>query len=334
MTTAMKEGLIENSNGNKIHMEQYTRLNEQEMATVLQQFDIAPVTSFKLLDGGYENTNYLVKSESKKYILCICEQKSEQEAEELAHLLNYLEAKKFNTSKIIPATNGDLTIIWKEKPVMLRSFIEGEVIKDLSPHLLNLIGKEVAKLHQIKAPEYLPKQLNFGIEQFANVKKYAANSEFDGWLEKVMKYMSPYLALDLPQSLIHSDVFWDNVIISEDESNASIMDFEDSTNYYRVFDLGMSIIGTCADGVIINLEKVKHFLNGYQSQTQLTSDEINSLKAFTIYAGASMTYWRHQNFNYVKPDPKMSAHYLGLKVLVDYVFELDDDCFVKLMKNN
>ena len=43
-------------------MEQYTRLNEQEMATVLQQFDIAPVTSFKLLDGGYENTNYFHKS--------------------------------------------------------------------------------------------------------------------------------------------------------------------------------------------------------------------------------------------------------------------------------
>ena len=315
-------------------MEQYTRLNEQEMATVLQQFDLTPVTSFKLIEGGLENTNYLVTSENKKYILCICEQKSEQKAEELAHLLNYLEVNEFNTSKIIPATNGNLTILWKEKPVMLRSFIEGEVMKDLAPHLLNLIGKEVAKLHQIKAPAYLPKQLNYGKEQFVNVKNYAANSEFDGWLEKVLKYITPYLSLDLPQALIHSDVFWDNVIISEDETKATIMDFEEATNYYRVFDLGMAIIGTCADRGIINLEKVKQLLKGYQSQMQLTSDEINSLKAFTIYAGASMTYWRHQNFNYVKPDPKLSAHYLGLKVLVDYVFELDDDCFVKLIKNN
>lgn len=313
-------------------MEQYTRLNEQEMVTVLQQFDITPVTSFKLLDGGYENTNYLVTSENNKYILCICEQKSEQEAEELARLLNHLEAKKFNTSKIIPAANGDLTIIWKEKPVMLRSFIEGDVIEDLSPQLLNLIGNELAKLHQINAPEYLPKQLNYGKEQFANVKKYAANSEFDGWLEKVMEYMSPYLVLDLPLSLIHSDVFWDNVIICEDESSVAIMDFEEATNYYRVFDIGMTIIGTCADGDTIKLEKVKYLLNGYLSQTQLTSDEINSLKAFTIYAGASMTYWRHQNFNYVKPAPKMYDHYLGLKVLVDYVFELDDDCFKKLIE--
>ena len=111
------------------------------------------------------------------------------------------------------------------------------------------------------------------------------------------------------------------------------MDFEDSTYYYRVFDLGMTIIGTCADGDTINLEKVKHFLNGYQAQAPLTSDEINALKAFTIYAGASMTYWRHQNFNYAKPDPKMYNHYLGLKVLVDYVFELDDDYFAKQIKD-
>lgn len=273
-----------------MYMEQYTIFNEKEIVVVLQQFGIGTIASFELLNGGSENTNYLIESESKKYILCICEQKTEQEAEELARLLIHLEAQKFNTSKIIPSANDKLIIIWKDKPIMIRAFIEGNVLKDLSPHLLNLIGKEVAKLHHIDAPEYLPKQLNYGKEQFANVKKYAANSEFDSWLEKVLEYISPYFALNLPKSLIHSDVSWDNVIINENESTVSIMDFEESTYYYRVFDLGMTIIGTCADGDIINLEKVKHFLNGYRSQSQLTKDEINSLKAFTIYAGASMTY--------------------------------------------
>lgn len=314
-------------------MEHYTRLNKEEIAIVLEQFEIGPVTSFKLLVGGYENTNYLVNSESEKYILCICEQKSEQEAEELARLLMYLEEQKFNTSKVIPGTNGELIIIWKDKPVMIRTFIEGDVIEDLSPHLLKLIGKEVAKLHHINAPDNLPKQLNYGKEQFANIKKYAANSEFDRWLEMVLEYIAPYFVLDLPKSLIHSDIFWDNVIISEDEDKASIMDFEESIYYYRVFDIGMTIIGTCADGEIINLEKAQHFLNAYQSQSPLTTDEINSLKAFTIYAGASMTYWRYENFNHVKPDPKMYKHYLGLKVLVDNVFELDDDCFEKQIED-
>tara|TARA_B110000114_G_C15024352_1_gene370257 strand:+ start:288 stop:1235 length:948 start_codon:yes stop_codon:yes gene_type:complete len=314
-------------------MEHYTRLNEQEIDEILQQFEMGPIVSVKLLDGGFENTNYLITSTTKKYILCICEQKAEQKAEELARILIHLDTQKFHTSKIIPQKNGQLFSVWKGKPIMIRSYVEGTVVANSSPHLLRLIGKEVAKLHLVRAPDFIPKQLNYGKEQFQNVKKYGANSEFERWLGKIVKYITPYLDLNLPKSLIHSDIFLDNVIISEDESAVTIIDFEESTYYFRVFDIGMTIIGTCADGKTINLEKVDYFLNAYQSKAPLTSDEINALKAFTIYAGASMTFWRHQNFNYTKPDPEMYNHYLGLQVLVDYVFALDDDSFSKLIKD-
>ena len=59
----------------------------------------------------------------------------------------------------------------------------------------------------LEAPKFLPLQLNFGKEQFVNVKKYAANSLFDIWLKKKLDYVSPYFASDLPKALIHGDVF-------------------------------------------------------------------------------------------------------------------------------
>jgi len=314
-------------------MEQSTRLNDIDIRTILAKFDIHNISSFELLIGGSENTNYLVKSENGKYVLCIFEQKTEKNAKELAHLLKHLEVNNFNTSKLIYTSDSESVIIWKNKPIIIKAFIEGEIRKDLPPHLLKLIGKELAKLHQINVPEYLPKHLNCGMEQFSNVKKYSANSEFDIWLKNILEYISPYLKLNLPKSIIHSDVFWDNVIISKDDNTATIIDFEESVNYYRLFDIGMTIIGTCGEEKIINMEKIKYLLDGYQSEIQLLDVEINSLKAFTIYAGASMTFWRHQNFNYVKPNIKMSNHYLGLKVLVDDIVKQSDDCFVGLIKN-
>jgi homoserine kinase type II len=315
-------------------MAQYTRLDEGEVRSILSQFDIHNISSFELLNGGSENTNYLVNSEIGKHVLCIFEQKSEKNAKELALLLKHLEINSFNTSKLIYTTNKNPVIIWKDKPIMVKVFIEGEIRKDPPPHLLKSIGKELAKLHHINAPEYLPTKLNYGQDQFSMVKKYAANSEFDIWLNEILEYISPYLKLDLPKTLIHSDVFWDNVIIGEDDKSTTIIDFEEATNYYRIFDIGMTIIGICGDGEIINWERVKHLLEGYQSEIQLVADEITSLKAFTIYAGASMTFWRHQNFNYVKPDPKLFNHYLGLKVLVDDIVKQPDDCFVRLLINN
>lgn len=313
-------------------MEQYTRLNEQEIKGILAQFDIHNISSFKLLSGGSENTNYLIKSENGKYVLCICEQKPLEKAKELAHLLKHLEENNFNTSKIIYSTNDESVIIWKDKPIMVKEFVEGKIQKNLSPHLLKIIGKELAKLHKIDAPEYLPKQLSYGKEQFVNVKKYAASSKFDIWLEQVLEYMRPYLKLDLPKAFIHSDLFWDNVIISEDESSAVIVDFEESAFYYRVFDIGMTIIGTCSEEDTINLKKARYILEGYQSDIKLLNTEIKSLKAFTVYAGASMTFWRHQNFNYIKPDPKLFNHYLGLKVLADDIAEQENDCFIEQLK--
>lgn len=314
-------------------MEQYTRLNEREIGVILAQFDINEFSSFSLLSGGSENTNHLVNSENGKYVLCIFEQKPENKVNELTQLLTYLDANNFNTSKLIYTIDNESIFIWKGKPIIVKVFIQGEIRKELAPHLLNSIGKELAKLHQLDAPEYIPKQLNYGKEHFSIVKKYAANSDFDIWLENILKYISPFLKLNLPKSLIHSDVFWDNVIIDKITNSITIIDFEEAVNYYRIFDLGMTIIGICGVGNVINLGKVKHLLDGYQSEVQLLEDEINSLKAFTIYAGASMTFWRHKNFNYVKPNATMANHYMGLKVIVDDLFRQTDDCFVKLINN-
>jgi homoserine kinase type II len=315
-------------------MTQYTSLTTHEIEAILANLNINNISSFKLLYGGSENTNYLINAKNDKYVLTICEQKSEKKARELAQLLEHLEKYDFETSKIIRNTNNEPVTLWKGRPILLKKFIEGKPLKDLPFHLIELIGRELGKLHKIEAPEYLQKQLGYGKEQFVNVEKYAANSLFANWLKEKLKYVSSYFSSNLPKAFIHSDVFWDNVIVSEDESSIVIMDFEDSAYYYRVFDIGMMIIGICGEGKTVNFEKARYLLKGYLQEIQLLDIEINALQAFTVYAGATMTFWRHINFNYIKPDSKLSNHYLGLKVLTDYVEEQPADCFLKLVKKN
>ncbi len=312
-------------------MAQYISLTMHEIEAILANFSINNISSFKVLSGGSENTNYLINAENDKYVLTICEQIPDKKARELAHLLEHLEKHDFETSKIIRNTNNEPVTHWNGKPIMIKKFIEGKILKDLPHHLIELIGRELGKLHKIEAPEYLPKQVGFGKEQFVNVEKYAANSLFDIWLKEKLDYVSSYFSSDLPKAFIHADVFYDNVIISEDESSVMIMDFEDSAYYYRVFDIGMMIIGICGEEKTVNLEKARYILKGYRREIQLLDIELNALQAFTVYAGAAMTFWRHLNFNYTKPDSKLSNHYLGLKVLTDYVMEQPTDCFLKLV---
>jgi len=311
-------------------MVQYSNLTIHEIEAVLADYSINTISDCKVLDGGSVNTSYLVNSETGKYVLTICETNSETEARELAHILEYLEQHHFETSKILRNTNNEVISLWKGKPIIIKRFIEGKILEDLPNHLIELTGRELGKLHKIEAPARLPKQLSFGKEQFVDVEKYAAHSSFAIWLKLKLAYISKYISSNLPRAFIHADVFYDNVVVSEDESSATIMDFEEAAYYYRVFDLGMMIIGTCAEGETINFEKAKYILKGYRQEIDLLEIELKALQAFTVYAGTAMTFWRHLNFNYTKPDPAMSDHYLGLKVLADYVEEQGADFFQNL----
>ncbi|WP_299159209.1 homoserine kinase [uncultured Tenacibaculum sp.] len=309
-------------------MAQYTILDTIAMQCVLENYGIVGFLSHKILSGGSENTNYLVKTKSKNYVVTVCEQKSLEKTIELAFLLEYLERNKFATSKIIKENNKDYITVWNNKPVMVKEFIEGSIIEDLPKNLLIALGKELAKLHRIEAPSYLPKTVSYGIERFDEVLDYAPNSEFYKWLKTTQKYIEKQINPELPKALIHSDIFDNNVIVSADRSTATIMDFEEACYYYRIFDIGMMIVGLCRSEKQLDLAKMKAILIGYQQEIQLVNIEKKALQAFTVYAAAATAFWRHQNFNHVNVDPTMKDHYLEMKQLADAIMKFPSNSFI------
>jgi homoserine kinase type II len=304
-------------------MAQYTVLNDTSLQTILTNYGVEKVVSYKVLSGGSENTNYLVTTKNNSFVLTICEQKSTQEAENLALLLNDLKLNNFSTSKLVETLKGAFTSLWNDKPVILKKFIEGDVIQDFPHNLLVYLGKELAKLHQVKVPSYIPQTLNYGsINRFDEVQVYAPDSSFYKWLKETQHYIEKYISPELPKSLIHSDIFYSNIIVSKDREIATIMDFEEACYYYRLFDIGMIIVGTCCEKEVVNLDKVASLLRGYQQENKLLEIEIKSLQAFTVYAATATAFWRHQNFNYVNVDVTMKNHYLEMKNLADTIINL------------
>jgi len=288
-------------------------ISKSQIQEILKDYPLTNINSTKLLTGGSENANYLIKTEDANFVLTICQHKSIEESTLLAELLIHLNKYNFKTSKIIKTKSNELISIWNKKPVMLKEFLEGKVITDLKLPVLQFIGKEQARLHLIKAPQHLPKSLSYGMEHFSDLQDYETDSPFQDWLSGVKETIKPWLNKDLPKALIHGDIFDNNIIVSEDETAACIMDFEEATFYYRIFDIGMSIIGTCNDHKTIVVKKINALLKGYQEISVLTKDEQNALPSFIFYAGAAMSFWRYKNFRYIKADPNMADNYLGLQ---------------------
>ncbi|MDY8135898.1 phosphotransferase [Aquimarina sp. 2201CG5-10] len=313
-------------------MAQYTVLNIEEIKEIIANYSVGNVDSFKILSGGSENTNYLVVCGQNKYVLTICEQKTLQKTVELAKLLEHLSKHNFPTSQIIQSRKNEAAILWNQKPILLKKYLPGTICKNLSPRLLQSIGRSLGKLHQIEAPEYLPNVVSYGKDFFEEIHTYNQDSSFYPWLMQIKEQVQNHISTNLLKTLIHSDLFYNNIIVNDNNNRATIMDFEEASYYYRVFDLGMTFVGLCSDNEIIDLQNVGYILNGYLKEIQLTIEEINAIKVFTIYAAAGTAFWRYKHFNYIQPDPKMFKHYIAMKNLADHIKSLPDDCFAGLIK--
>lgn len=312
-------------------MTHYSVLNNKDLLVILNPYGVDKVQFYKILSGGSENTNYLVKTETNAYVLTISEQKSSKKAAELADLLEHLKLNNFTTSKIVKTINGSLTTQWNDKPILLKEYIEGDIIEDLSEYILTYLGNQTAQLHQINVPNYLPRKLSYGVNNFNEVHVYAPNSSFYTWLKTTQKHIESHINSDLPKALIHSDIFYNNIVVNKDGKQATIMDFEEACYNYRVFDIGMMIIGTCSEGETVNLDKVASLLVGYQQKINLLPLEIDALQAFTIYAATATAFWRHQNFNYINVTFEKKDHYLEMKKLADFVMSISAINFKKLI---
>ena len=121
-------------------MAQYTFLKIEEIHEILSNYPVGKIISFEpLKEGGLENTNYLVSTLTGKYVLSVCEQKTSEEAKELAVLLMHLEKNNFKTSIVINTNDSKPVLIWNNKPLMLKKYIEGKIQKELSPNLSDRI---------------------------------------------------------------------------------------------------------------------------------------------------------------------------------------------------
>ena len=311
-------------------MAHYSILDKADILEILKPYSIYSIKKFKILDGGSENTNYKIDSEVGKIVLTISEQKTIQEAQDLAELLDHLKKNNFDTSELVHTSQNKSLSIYKNKPVMVKRYLEGKIMSDIPLHLLQQIGADTARLHKISVPDYVRDIMWCGKERFNEVKQYALNSPFDLWLKDTHSYIDKNTAPDLPKAFIHSDIFGSNIIINNDETKATIMGFEEATHDYRVFDIAVLFISLCVQSGDIDFIRASSILKGYTSVTKLTDKEKQALQPLTVYAAAGVAFWRHKNFNFTKPDKDLKDTYLKMKDLADRVRALPSIFFSSL----
>jgi len=307
----------------------YARLDRAAIESLARQFGVDDITAFSVMDGGNENTNYCIETNSGKYVLTLCDQKSLKQATDLVSLLVHLTDHGIRTSRVVMPLEGPDVILHDQKPVMLKRHVDGDITANLTGNLLDQLGEEMARLHEIPVPSYLPKSFPYGRRYFPEVMDSNLEHSYINWLSEKNSYLQKRIPQNLPMTLIHGDVFFDNLIVQGDQLMA-IIDFEEACHYYRSFDLGMAIIGTCRDRQGICFDKARRFIRGYQNKVTLQSVEREFLKAFAVYAAVATSFWRFRQYHLRRPEPHLYDRHVEMQTLADTISEYPDSSFTEL----
>jgi homoserine kinase type II len=233
------------------------------------------------------------------------------------------------TSQFVVPPKERIVLMHDEKPVMMKRYVDGDVRSNLPGDLLVQLGEELARLHEIPAPPYLPQSFPYGRRHFPEVTNSKLGHVYIDWLSEKVNYLQERIPQHLPMAFIHGDVFFDNMIVQGDQLMA-IIDFEEACHYYRSFDLGMVIVGACRDRQGISFEKAGRFIRGYQKEITLQSIERDSLKAFAVYAAVATSFWRFRQYHLRRPEPRLYEKHVEMQILADTISKYPDSRFTGL----
>ena len=283
----------------------YTKINKDDISFINKQFGIEEIISFQGIKKGIENTNYLLKSKNKKFILTIFEKRvSNKEIPFFMKLMDKLNNSKINCPKPIKNNDGKYLIKLKNKTACIVSFLKGKDKNKLDLKNCFEVGKIIAQMHLvtknidlsrknsmgIKNLDPLLKSIKFRSNKFSNLEKFLANN-----LNEIKKNWPK----KLPKGIIHGDLFIDNIFFNKNKLSG-IIDFYFAANDYFMYEIAICINALCFDNkkskFKINKQKIKSLIKGYESIKKISLKEKKSLNI--LCRGAAMRYFLTRLYDY------------------------------------
>ncbi len=302
-------------------MAKYSKLTDHELNLLLKQYDLGTVVQISPIEGGQANSSLKISTDADDFTLSICDEKNEEDIQNLTAILEDLEEQKFPTTRLVKTKDDRRFVLHNSKPVYIKKFLKGNTIKDLTPDMIRQLGRSMAYLHRFEPLPSLKTRFSYGIEAFDGLINESIHHQYLDWLTEKKAYLELAIDPDMAKGFIHGDLFWDNLLF-DDGSLVAILDFEEACHFYKLFDIGMAAVGCCSNNGCFNLSLIKELLGSYAAISPFTPSEKSQLNIFLEYAAVAASFWRFRQYNVKYPNPGKMDNYKELSSLADQIHTL------------
>ena len=284
----------------------YTKINNKDILVLSKNYSIDKIIKFEGIKKGIENTNYLLKTNKKKFILTIFEKRvQKKDLPFFMNLMNKLNQKKIICPKPLKSKNGKLLSVIKGKSACIVTFLEGKDKANLDYKNCFDIGKNIAKFHKVGTRIKLYRQNSMSINKLGSLLrgiKFKSNKiapKLKPTLNVCLKDIKNRWPKKLPSGIIHGDLFIDNIFFNKNKFSGFI-DFYFSSNDFLMYEIAICINSLCFDkkknSFVMNNKKIKYLIDGYETIRTISKKEKSSLNI--LCRGAALRYLLTRIYDY------------------------------------
>jgi homoserine kinase type II len=286
----------------------YTDVAADELAEFLKGYDIGELLSYKGIAEGVENSNFLLHTTVGYFILTLYEKRvASDDLPYFLSLMAHLSARGVSCPQPAKDRKGDVFGTLSGRPAAIINFLEG--VWPRRPNVAHCagVGEALAKMH-IAGRDFPLVRKNplsvAGWRPLLDRVAPCADSVQHGlcdFLQSELDHLQARWPSDLPEGVIHADLFPDNVFFLG-EKLSGLIDFPFACNDILAYDVAICLSAWCFEpDHAFNVTKARALLGAYGRERKLSQAEEEALPLLARGAALRFLLTRLVDFLNVPP---------------------------------
>lgn len=286
----------------------YTDVDFDDLAALLDGYDIGEPRSFKGIAEGVENSNFVLETSRGRFILTLYEKRvRKDDLPFFLGLLEHLATRGLPCAVPVRNRSGHSWTTVNGKPAAVLTWLDGLSLRQPDPAHCAAAGSALAALHHTGTGFPLRRANSLGMQSWGLLAKEVVSRADDiqdglaGLIAGSLAHIEHNWPTELPEGIIHADLFPDNVLFM-DEQVSGLIDFYFACNGPYAYDLAIMLNAWCfePDGSY-NIAKGKRLIGGYRSGRELAARELSAVPV--LAAGAALRFLLTRLIDWLQPDP-------------------------------
>jgi homoserine kinase type II len=273
----------------------YTDVSADDLNEFLARYDIGELRSYKGIAEGVENSNFLVHTSAGNFILTLYEKRvAAPDLPFFLGLMEHLAARGITCPQPVKNKHGGVLGTIAGRPAAIVTFLDGMWIRRPNADHCAAVGEALARLHLAGADFKMKRANALALDNWRPLYENAkarGDSVQPGLCAEIAKELDALAKIwprDLPEGVIHADLFPDNVFFLGHELSG-LIDFYFACTDMLAYDVVICLNAWCFEpDHSYNVTKGRALLKAYEKVRALSAKERAALPV--LARGAAMRF--------------------------------------------